>query len=97
MWNSLIGAICKLVILFLLESNPSFGIMGVAVSMSVGIVLVTLLHLATLNKLIQFYISLKDLFRIGLLILITVIIGYGFISYFTQLSYNISTFNFILH
>src|SRR5690625_664207 len=42
MWNSLIGAACKLTDLYLLASNASFGIMGVALAMCVGVVLVTL-------------------------------------------------------
>src|SRR5690625_1513650 len=33
MWNSLIGAACKLTVLYLLASNKSFGIMGVALAM----------------------------------------------------------------
>src|SRR5699024_993627 len=41
MWNSLIGNVCKYGVLFLLASNPTFGIMGVAISMSFGVVLVT--------------------------------------------------------
>lgn len=68
MWNSLIGAICKFVILFLLTSNPDFGIMGVAIAMVTGVVLVTLLHLASLRKAIQFYIPVKDLGKMAALI-----------------------------
>ncbi len=96
MWNSLIGAICKLVILFLLASNPNFGIMGVAISMSVGVVLVTLLHLATLKKYIQFYIPFKDIFKMSLLIVITTTIGYSFRNHFDQISSNIFQFAFVL-
>lgn len=96
MWNSLIGAACKLIILFLLASNPNFGIMGVAISMSVSVVLVTLLHLATLKKYIQFYIPFKDIFKMSLLIFMTTAIGYFLKSNFEQLSTNIFHFIFIL-
>ena len=76
MWNSLIGAAIKLVVLFLLASNPNFGIIGVAIAMSVGVVLVTLLHLATLNKKIQFSIPFKDISKMILLVLLTTGFGY---------------------
>src|SRR5690625_87126 len=36
MWNSLIGAACKLTVLYLLASNASFVIMGVVLAMCVG-------------------------------------------------------------
>jgi len=96
MMNSLIGAICKLSVLFLLASNPSFGMMGVAISMSVGVVLVTLLHLATLRKLIQFYIPFKDIFKMGILIILTVGIGYGLKYQLDQISYHLFQFIFVL-
>ncbi|MFD2630956.1 stage V sporulation protein B [Oceanobacillus kapialis] len=75
MWNSLIGAICKLTVLFLLASNPSFGIHGVAIAMSVGVVLVTLLHFAALQKAIQFSIPLKDICKMVALIGVTWMVG----------------------
>ncbi|MEC5422067.1 stage V sporulation protein B [Virgibacillus sp. C22-A2] len=71
MWNSLIGAAIKFIVLFLLASNANFGIMGVAIAMSVGVVLVTLLHLASLQKEINFRIPIKDICKMLLLILVT--------------------------
>lgn len=71
MWNSLIGNICKFVVLFTLASNPNFGIMGVAIAMSVGVILVTLLHLATLQKMIRFYIPFRDIVKMILLLILT--------------------------
>ncbi|MFA1820524.1 stage V sporulation protein B [Virgibacillus oceani] len=71
MWNSLIGAGCKLFVLFFLASNPSFGIKGVAIAMSAGVVLVTLLHLATLYKTIRFRIPFLDVGKMVLLLLLT--------------------------
>ncbi|GAB3802101.1 stage V sporulation protein B [Virgibacillus kimchii] len=71
MWNSLIGAGCKLVVLFFLASSPHFGIMGVAIAMSAGVVLVTLLHLAALYKAIHFRIPIKDISKMILLLLLT--------------------------
>src|SRR5690625_1127887 len=75
MWNSLIGAACKLTVLYLLASNASFGIMGVALAMCVGVVLVTLLHLAALQKTIRFTIPFKDLTKMTILLLSTWSIG----------------------
>ena len=54
MINSLIGAIVKTAVIFLLASQPSMGIMGVAIGLLVGFVLVTLLHFATVLKTISF-------------------------------------------
>lgn len=76
MWNSLIGAFIKLVTMFLLASSPNFGMNGVAISLSIGVVLVTSLHLATLKRLIHFSIPITDYSKMGALIIITSSIGY---------------------
>ncbi|MDP4083387.1 MAG: stage V sporulation protein B [Bacillota bacterium] len=60
MINSLIGAIVKTAVIFLLASQPSFGINGVALGIIVGFVLVTLLHLATVLKKISFSFYVRD-------------------------------------
>src|SRR5699024_326433 len=39
MWNSIIGNVVKLMVLFLLASNPHFGIMGVAIAIVTGVIL----------------------------------------------------------
>ncbi|WP_077327182.1 stage V sporulation protein B [Virgibacillus siamensis] len=75
MWNSLIGAAIKFSVLFFLASNPKFGIMGAAIAMSVGVVLVTLLHLASLYKEIGFKIPLTDLLKMGSLLFLTWLAG----------------------
>lgn len=71
MWNSFIGAGCKLTVLFFLASNPSFGITGVAIAMSAGVVLVTLLHFMSLYKAIRFHIPIKDIGKMILLLFLT--------------------------
>ncbi|API90648.1 stage V sporulation protein B [Virgibacillus pantothenticus] len=71
MWNSLIGAFCKLTVLFLLASNPSFGIMGVALAISLSVVLITLLHLGALYKAIKFSIPVLDILKMISLLLMT--------------------------
>lgn len=89
MWNSLIGAAFKLTVLYLLASNANFGIMGVAVAMCVGVVLVTLLHLAALQKTIRFSIPLKDLIKMVALLLMTWGVGILLKSIYEAMSPNI--------
>lgn len=96
MWNSLFGAVVKFVVLFFLASNPEFGIMGVAISMSVGVVLITLLHLATLRKAIQFYIPFKDICKMVLLILLTFIAGTILKETYTLMEPNLIIFLILL-
>lgn len=76
MWNSIIGSVCKLCLLFILASNPNIGIMGVAIAMSVGVILITLLHLMTLIKTIRFSIPFMDLGKMIVLLLLTTAFGY---------------------
>ncbi|CAM3705813.1 stage V sporulation protein B [Aeromicrobium ponti] len=60
MINSLIGAIVKTAVIFLLASQPAFGINGVAMGILVGTVLVTMLHFATVLKAISFTFYVRD-------------------------------------
>jgi stage V sporulation protein B len=60
MINSLIGAVVKTAVIFLLASQPSFGIIGVALGIMVGFVLVTILHFATVLKKISFSFYILD-------------------------------------
>jgi stage V sporulation protein B len=60
MINSLIGAIVKTAVIFLLASQPAFGITGVALGIMVGFVLVTILHFATVLKKISFTFYVRD-------------------------------------
>ena len=71
MWNSLIGSAVKFAVLIMLATNPKFGIMGVAIAMSVGVVLVTLLHLAALRKAINFFVPAKDIIKMAILLFLT--------------------------
>lgn len=75
MWNSLIGAIVKLAVIFFLGSNPAFGMMGVAIALSTGIVLVTFLHLGVLKKRISYSIPVSDLLK--MISLFSLTFGFG--------------------
>ncbi|MGM0942032.1 MAG: stage V sporulation protein B [Bacillota bacterium] len=71
MWNSFIGNACKFIALFFLASNPSFGIMGVAIAIALSVVLITLLHLGSLYKAIGFGIPWKDIVKMIALLVMT--------------------------
>lgn len=60
MINSLIGAALKTAVIFLLASQPAFGINGVAMGILTGTVLVTMLHFATVLKAISFTFFIRD-------------------------------------
>lgn len=91
MWNSLIGNMVKLCVVFILASNPHFGIMGVSIGIVVGVVLITSLHFATLNKVIQLSIPLKDLWKMIILVFFTWTIGTFIKSSYEQIP-SITTF-----
>ncbi|MGM9923738.1 MAG: stage V sporulation protein B [Bacillus sp. (in: firmicutes)] len=59
MYNSLIGAIVKLVLIFILSSQPQFGIMGTAIAFAASIVLVTFLHFSTIAKVVHLSIEIR--------------------------------------
>jgi stage V sporulation protein B len=60
MYNSIIGAVVKIGAIVILASKPSLGIMGAALAIVIGIVLVTLLHFSTVVKAISYTIVVKD-------------------------------------
>lgn len=60
MINSLFGSIVKTAVIFLLASQPSFGIKGAALGIVVGFLVVTLLHFATVLKKISFTFYIWD-------------------------------------
>ncbi|MDQ1144903.1 stage V sporulation protein B [Bacillus sp. SORGH_AS 510] len=60
MINSLIGAVVKTAVIFLLASQPAFGITGAALGIIVGFVLVTGLHFATVLKRVSFSFYILD-------------------------------------
>ena len=75
MINSLIGAMVKLSVLWLLATNPNFGIDGVILSVVVGILVVTLLHFAALYRLIRFKLPVSLIIRMGFLLTLLYIVG----------------------
>lgn len=78
MINSLIGAVVKTAVIFLLASQPSFGINGAALGIITGFVLVTLLHFATVLKKISFSFYVWEYVKCFVIILISGWAGYLF-------------------
>lgn len=76
MINSLMGAIFKLLVIFLLASQPSFGIHGAAIGILAGMVLVTVLHFATILKVVSFTFYLRDYIKMLATMVLTGWIGY---------------------
>ncbi|WP_099300314.1 stage V sporulation protein B [Bacillus sp. Marseille-P3800] len=92
MMNSLIGAIIKTGAIFALASNPSFGIIGAALAIVVGFVLVTMLHFASIAKTTGFFFHIRPIFKLFLLIVLTCLSAQFFNdSLFHSLSYTIRT------
>nr|WP_310552017.1 stage V sporulation protein B [Paenibacillus sp. YX.27] len=63
--NTLIGAVVKIVLIFLLASRPEYGITGAILAIIVNSVLVTLLHGASVVSLLSLKLRLSDLLRIA--------------------------------
>ncbi|WP_409301895.1 stage V sporulation protein B [Peribacillus sp. SCS-155] len=90
MINSLIGAVLKIAIIWFLASKPEFGIMGAAVGIAAGTILVTFLHFSTLLKVIPFSFTFRPYFYPVCSALLsgwcgnyaykTLLIGYGSVS-----------------
>ncbi|MBT2643653.1 stage V sporulation protein B [Bacillus sp. ISL-41] len=76
MINSLIGNLAKTAVIFLLASQPAFGINGVALGMVMGIVLITLLHFATMLKAVSFTFYVKDYVKVLAVIILTGSLGF---------------------
>lgn len=86
MINSFIGAFVKIVTIWFLGSRPELGITGAALGFSVGVVLVTFLHLFSVIKSIGFTLNLMDYIKgLGVLVLSGLFAAYAnkylFLSY----------------
>lgn len=63
--NTLIGAVVKTAAMFVFTVQPQFGIHGAVIALNINITLVTLLHLASLVKVIGFTVNVLELCKIG--------------------------------
>jgi len=78
MKNSIIGAISKIIAIFLLASQPMFGIDGVAMAINLGMILVTVLHFRSIIYLIGYTFDFK--------VLAKTFLGAGLMGYFAYYS-----------
>lgn len=76
MINSLIGNIAKLAVIFLLASQSSFGIIGAALGITMGFVLTTSLHFATIIKAVSFTFHIREYVKALILIGVSVWLGF---------------------
>ncbi|MCR6096980.1 stage V sporulation protein B [Salipaludibacillus agaradhaerens] len=76
MMNSLIGAVVKTATIFILASRPELGIMGAALGVVLGFILVTILHFATLVKAISFTINLREIVKVIMAMIASGVIGF---------------------
>ncbi|OEH91491.1 stage V sporulation protein B [Bacillus solimangrovi] len=87
MVNSLIGAAVKIAAIFTLTSRPEFGMMGTALAIAIGVLLVTILHFATIIKAIQYTIYAMDYLKSFIVMALSGIVGhYLYISLSTNLT-----------
>lgn len=84
MLNSLYGAAVKLLIIFLLSSQASFGIRGTAIAIAASIVLVTLLHTASMLKSVPFPLQYGLYAKIALLLAFTYLGTKAFLPFLTD-------------
>ncbi|MBA4495748.1 stage V sporulation protein B [Paenactinomyces guangxiensis] len=71
MRNSIIGAIVKTGLIFVLASRPELGIDGVALAINCGMIIVTVLHFIAIAKIIPFTLRVQELLKLGIAIIIT--------------------------
>lgn len=74
MFNSLAGNILKIGVIWPLASKESFGIMGAAIGIAVGSMLVTFLHFSTVLKVVPFTLHFRSYM---LALVIALISGWG--------------------
>lgn len=77
MMNSLFGAMIKIAAIFILATRPELGIMGAALAVVIGMMLVTLLHFASVAKTISFTIDTKVVAKSIMLIATSTVIGFA--------------------
>jgi stage V sporulation protein B len=93
MVNTLVGAVVKSILIVILASKPSLQINGVALAISVGVVLTTLLHFTTILKLIPFTINATEYIKMFIAMLIG---GYGGQYFFEHINFGNSHFNLVI-
>jgi stage V sporulation protein B len=81
MINSLIGAVVKTGFIFILATRPSLGIMGAALAIVAGIMLVTMMHFATVIKVVSYTFYVKDYVKSLLVMVLSGMFGKFFYAH----------------
>ncbi|MEX2461467.1 MAG: stage V sporulation protein B [Paenibacillaceae bacterium] len=68
--NTFIGATFKLVLIYLLATRPSFGILGAIMAININIIMVTLLHWHSVSRLLKFSMQISEFLKVGVSMLI---------------------------
>jgi stage V sporulation protein B len=76
MINSLIGNIAKIAVIFMLASQPAFGIKGAALGLTMGFVLTTSLHFATVLKAVSFTFHIREYVKTLAVIALSIYLGF---------------------
>ncbi|WP_078428979.1 stage V sporulation protein B [Alkalihalobacterium alkalinitrilicum] len=76
MMNSLFGAVIKTAAIFALATRPELGIMGAALAIVIGMVLVTMLHFASVVKTISFTLHVREVGKAIISMVATAFIGF---------------------
>jgi stage V sporulation protein B len=93
MINSLIGAAVKIAVIFALATRPELGIMGAALAIVIGIMLVTLLHFSTVIKVISYTFYVRDYVKSAITMVLAGLGGHYFFIYcLTSTSLVVRTF-----
>lgn len=64
MRNSIIGALIKTILIFLLASNPNLGIDGVVLAINCGMIIVTTMHFFSISRIISITIHLRSALKL---------------------------------
>jgi stage V sporulation protein B len=86
MINSFIGAIVKIGTIFILASQPMFGIHGAALGIITGFVLVTLLHFVTVLKVVPMTIVVSDYVKFILIVVASSLVGKWLINHLSMVN-----------
>jgi stage V sporulation protein B len=84
MKNSIYGAILKTIAIYILATQSNIGPTGVTLAISIGIVIVTLLHFFSIVKLTGLSIDFKDFAMVGVSMVIMGFSGLTFYSYTSE-------------
>ncbi len=76
MINSLVGNAAKIGVIFMLASQPAFGINGAAIGLTIGFVLVSVLHFATVLKAVSFTFNIREYAKMLTVIAASCMIGF---------------------